>query len=212
MLIDAHDNRKILENTIKTKIFFENNPSFLLNKLKSDGLLSYIPELSALASCPQDPIYHPEGDVWTHTMMVVDIAAELSKYLDNDNKRKSLILSALLHDIAKPFTLTFEKNKFRAIMHEFVATKIIKILLEKLKFNESIINSCISLVKFHLIPASFYKDKVHIKKKNILNVMQKVDFELLLLLAEADMRGKGNIKVNETPKEIIWIRNIINNF
>ena len=52
-------------------------PSIGLKAVKQLGVLNYFPELKALIGVPQDPKWHPEGDVWTHTLMVLDEAARL---------------------------------------------------------------------------------------------------------------------------------------
>lgn len=64
------------------------------------------PELQALMGCPQDKIWHPEGDVWTHTIMVVEEAAKLR----TGDREHDLVLmfAALCHDLGKPATTTFE--------------------------------------------------------------------------------------------------------
>lgn len=208
MIFFSLDNIKTLENAIKSEIFNCFKPSLLLNKLKTEGMLAYIPEFQALASCPQDPEYHPEGSVWTHTLQVIDNAMILSEKYKNDDMRKSLILSALLHDIAKPFTLEFKKNKLRAIKHDYVGANIAKNLLEKLQFNELIIKNVVSLIKNHLIPAQFYRDKNHIKKSSFLNIMSRVDVNMLLDLATADLSGR-DIIYSTPPREIIWFKNEI---
>ena len=52
-------------------------PSLGFRVLEDTGLLRFFPELDALRGVPQDPEWHPEGDVWTHTLMVLDVAASL---------------------------------------------------------------------------------------------------------------------------------------
>lgn len=200
------NNIKTLEKAIKSDIFLLKNPSSLLNDLKITGILAYITELQALASCPQDPAFHPEGNVWVHTLKVVDFAAELTKNIDDNVSRKSLILSALLHDIAKPFTLDFSKKKLRAIKHDYTGANIAKNILDKLQFNELIIKNVVSLIKNHLIPAQFYHDRKNIKKSSFLKIMSRVKIDLLLLLAEADLRGRS-ISYGNPPKEITWFKN-----
>jgi tRNA nucleotidyltransferase (CCA-adding enzyme) len=77
-----------------------------LQQLQAMDLLRFFPELAAMADTPQDPIWHPEGDVWTHTLMVVDEAAKLR----TDDREHNLVLmfAALCHDMGKPLTITFE--------------------------------------------------------------------------------------------------------
>src|SRR6185295_9509092 len=78
-------------------------PSHALNDALTRGDLASHPELTALVGVQQDPKWHPEGDVWTHTLMVVDKAWELAraKALPRDQALQ-LLLGALTHDFGKP--------------------------------------------------------------------------------------------------------------
>ncbi|MHD0644966.1 AAA family ATPase [Pseudomonas aeruginosa] len=71
--------------------------------------LEAIPDLHALATTPQDPVHHAEGDVWTHTKMVVEALVNGDAYREaNADERFTLFMSALLHDISKPSTTEIE--------------------------------------------------------------------------------------------------------
>src|SRR5438552_777246 len=80
----------------------------------SQRLYDIFPEFEAMARCPQDPIWHAEGDVLIHTQMVIDAAlseieaaTDLSPNLPPDlprSLRQSIYLAALLHDVGKPST------------------------------------------------------------------------------------------------------------
>ncbi len=75
------------------------------------------PELHALIECPQDPEWHPEGDVWIHTLMVVDGARQRIDDLPMP-KQNAVMLGALLHDVGKPSTTAFEDGRIRSRGHE----------------------------------------------------------------------------------------------
>ena len=77
-------------------------PSIGLKAAKQLGVLNYFPELKALIGVPQDPKWHPEGDVWTHTLMVLDEAARLRTGIEK--KDMVLMFGALCHDFGKPLT------------------------------------------------------------------------------------------------------------
>ena len=92
-------------------------PSVGLELMREWGIIErYFPELHALISVPQDAKWHPEGDVWVHTMMVVDEMArelkrkrEKGKEKEEDEKQQlKLLFSALCHDFGKPLTTTIE--------------------------------------------------------------------------------------------------------
>src|SRR6185503_78226 len=65
-----------------------------------------VPELLPLVGCEQEPEWHPEGDVWTHTLMVIDKARELNGDLDRP-RRVTIMLGAVCHDLGKPPTTAF---------------------------------------------------------------------------------------------------------
>jgi tRNA nucleotidyltransferase (CCA-adding enzyme) len=201
---------KKIELFLIKNLFIEENPSLLLKTLKLDGDLTFIPELNALSSTPQDPLFHPEGDVFTHTLMVLDKAVELSKDL-SEIDRKSLLLSAIFHDIAKPVTTIYYNGRIRSPKHDSLGEKITERILRKLKFDELIIKKVCSLIKFHLISTHFYRNKDEIKAKSIRKIINNVDIDFLLLLAEADYQGRNideNEKLNGSPA-VKWLKSKI---
>src|SRR5260370_37679234 len=77
------------------------------------------PELLPLAETPQDPEWHPEGDVWTHTLQVIDEAAGLIDDLAGDQPRAiTVMLAALCHDLGKASTTKQEYGLIRSPGHE----------------------------------------------------------------------------------------------
>ncbi len=93
-------------------------PSAGLVFLQQCGWLAVFPELAALDGCPQDPAWHPEGDVWTHTRLVTDEAVRVAwrDGLDEDD-RTVLVLAALCHDLGKPETTRIEGDRVRSPGH-----------------------------------------------------------------------------------------------
>jgi len=86
-------------------------PSKGLSALKESHWLSLYPELEALIDCPQDAYWHPEGDVWKHTLQVCDQAAQISvRQSLSTQQREYLILAALCHDLGKPSTTITGSN------------------------------------------------------------------------------------------------------
>ncbi len=72
-----------------------------------------IPEMAALAGCPQEPEWHPEGDVWVHTLMVVDEMRAAIDDLDRA-RRLTMMLGAVCHDFGKPPTTAFIDGRIRS--------------------------------------------------------------------------------------------------
>ncbi|MDQ6979156.1 MAG: HD domain-containing protein, partial [Mariprofundaceae bacterium] len=80
-------------------------PSYGLQALHDSGWLAHYPQLQAMQGCAQEPRWHPEGDVWTHTSLVVDQMAAIAQQRGLPEEEQSILcFAALLHDIAKPLT------------------------------------------------------------------------------------------------------------
>ena len=90
-------------------------PSRGLEFLRHTALLRFFPELAALVGVAQDHEWHPEGDVWTHTMMVIDAAARLRQQDDDD---LALMLGALCHDLGKPASTVQQRGRIRSPSHD----------------------------------------------------------------------------------------------
>ena len=75
------------------------------------------PELQALAGCPQEPEWHPEGDVWVHTLQVIDQARTRIDDLPRP-QQIAVMLGAVCHDLGKPATTAFIDGRIRSIDHE----------------------------------------------------------------------------------------------
>ena len=151
----------LIENVAKERIAREMNKileqcdSFVFKQLNHYGLLKYIiPELEASIGCEQPPQFHPEGDVWTHTMIVFDYMKTLDPELE-------CLWAALLHDIGKPPTALYdEKDKrWRFNNHDIEGTKITRDILTRLKFSCHFIDRVCDLVANHMRFANVEKMK-----------------------------------------------------
>ena len=92
-------------------------PSRGLSFLRDCGWLRFYPELAALPGVPQDPVFHPEGDVWTHTLLALDAAVALRRGDRDDDL--AVAVSALCHDLGKPaVTARGDDGRWHAYDHE----------------------------------------------------------------------------------------------
>ena len=163
----------------------------LMRKL---GILQrYFPELYALIDVQQSPKWHPEGDVWVHTLMTVDEMAILCKSdspLFENNKQKLKFLFAILcHDLGKALTTTIDaEGNIRAIGHESTGLPLTKTLMYRLMDEHDFIESLLPLVEHHLKPSQFYAAKS--SDKAIRRLATKVNIEELVMVAKADFLGR----------------------
>lgn len=115
-----------------------------LDLLDASGLLTHIiPEMEALKGCDQPPQFHPEGDVWVHTRLMLSLLPEVVS--------TPLVLSVLLHDIAKPATRTIdETGRIRFNGHDDLGATMTGEILRRLKFPNDIIDDTVEAVLHHM--------------------------------------------------------------
>ena len=190
------------------KLFLKSSkPSIGFELLKNLGVLKYFPELKALISCVQDPIYHPEGDVWIHTMMCLD---ELSRILKEENivdeyRKLYLFYAILCHDFGKPFCTKEINGKITSHKHESLGIEPTISFLSKLTNEKKFIEIVSSLVKNHLIPFQLYLAESSLKAIKRLSL--KVNIEDLCLVCLADCLGRTIPDKEKCPKATSWVLN-----
>lgn len=165
-------------------------PSEYLIFLRSKSYISYLPELSSLIGTPQDPVWHPEGDVWTHTLMVIDKASEFRNefyYLDDFG---AFMLGALCHDFGKPYTTLWDKGRWRSPKHDIIGLIPTATFLNKLGINEDIKKVVFAYVLEHLKPMQLYKTRDSITDAAIIKLQNRINIPNLIMLAKADHYGR----------------------
>lgn len=174
---------------LKKLLLLSPQPSVGLKYLENTGLLKQLhPQLSILIGCRQEPKHHPEGDVWEHTLQVVDKAANLKTRAKNP---VALMWAALLHDIGKPPTTKRSKDKITAYGHDIAGAKLAATFLQDLLCSKTLIQDVAALVREHMHPVLLYKQKENVSDKAIRKLVNRVDLMELLLLSEADFLGRG---------------------
>lgn len=153
-----------------------------------------LPELVPLAACPQDPEWHPEGDVWTHTLMVVDQARTRIDDLAR-GPAIAIMVAALCHDIAKPQTTIVVDGRIRSPGHEEAGVEPTTRVLDRLNLHSidgfDVRGAVLGMVAQHLKPSAFHKAPKRVSDGAFRRLAQKVDLELLVRLARSDCHGRG---------------------
>jgi putative nucleotidyltransferase with HDIG domain len=143
----------------------------------------------AMAACPQDVIHHAEGDVATHTRMVVEEMLALPAFAERtDAERAVLLLAALLHDIGKPDTTREEDGRITARGHSVRGEVMTRRLLWTNDIPFALREQVTALIRFHQHP--FWLIEREDAKYQALRISQSARCDLLAILAEADMRGR----------------------
>ncbi|MEM8933172.1 MAG: HD domain-containing protein, partial [Acidobacteriota bacterium] len=122
--------------------------------LRASGWLVHFPELAALVHCPQDPEWHPEGDVWTHTAHVLDAFAE--HRLGDATEDLVVGLACLCHDFGKPATTHFVDGRWRSPNHEAIGDPPTRAFLGRMTDQRDLIEAIVPLVREHLKPIQLY--------------------------------------------------------
>jgi tRNA nucleotidyltransferase (CCA-adding enzyme) len=154
------------------------------------------PELKALVDCPQEPEWHPEGDVWVHTLLVIDQARQRIEDLDHPRK-VTVMLGAVCHDVGKPPTTAVIDGRIRSMEHEQAGLEPAGALLDRLNIHTiggfDVRAQVLGIVAHHLKPLAFFKSATPVGDGAFRRLAQKVDLELLARVAESDSLGRtGN--------------------
>jgi tRNA nucleotidyltransferase (CCA-adding enzyme) len=155
-----------------------------------------LPEMHALIDCPQEPEWHPEGDVWIHTLMVIDEARRRNGDLDRP-RLAAVMLSAVCHDFGKPLTTAVIDGRIRSLGHEEAGVPPATAFLDRLNVNSlddfDVRTQVLAITAHHLKPGAFYKVRDTLTDGAFRRLAQKVDMELLARVAKADCCGRtGN--------------------
>ena len=161
--------------------------------MELDVVGKLFPELQALSGCPQEPEWHPEGDVWVHTLQVIDQARLRVDDLSRP-QRLTMMLGAVCHDFGKPRTTAFIDGRLRSIDHEAQGVEPAAQFLDRLNVHSidgyDVRQQVLGLVVQHLKPGMWFKTRDEVGDGAFRRLAQKVDLELLARLATSDCLGR----------------------
>ncbi len=151
------------------------------------------PELASLVGCPQDPEWHPEGDVWTHTLLVIDCARALASGLDRP-RALAVLYGAVCHDFGKPLTTAIIDGRLRSPNHEALGVPPAEAFLDRVHVHTidgfDVRAQVLGMVQHHLAPGMWHKAPSPVGDGAFRRLARKVDLELLAMLARADCEGR----------------------
>lgn len=162
-------------------------PSIFFEMLRNmDQLDVWFPELKSLIGIEQNPKYHTEGDVWVHTMMVLDQAAKLREYATNC---LGFMLSALCHDYGKAICTEIIKGEIHCYGHETAGLPLVKAFMNRITNEVSLTKYVLNMAEYHMKPNALAAQGASVKSTNKM-FDASIDPEGLLCLAISDGLGK----------------------
>ena len=170
---------KALLKAYKPSVFFE-------NLRKMNQLDYWFKELKDIIGVQQNPQFHAEGDVWTHTMMVLDEAA---KYRDKAENPKGFMLAALCHDYGKAICTEVVDGRIRSIGHETKGLPLVEAFLNRITTETKLINYVLNLCALHMKPNALAGMNAGVKSINKM-FDQAQDPTALVYMAMADNYGR----------------------
>lgn len=172
-------------------------PSLGLHFLKDTEWIKHFPELNALVGCAQEPEWHPEGDVWTHTLQCMDAFAETRT---GDELEDVIVgLAVLCHDLGKPATTAFSDGRIRSLGHEEAGDAPTRSFLARMTNQDDLVESVVPLVAHHLKPQELYRAKAG--DSAIRRLARKVKrIDRLVRIAKADQMGRFPMVCGDFPE------------
>ena len=187
-----HLPRERIEGELKKALLKADRPSVFFAVLRQmDQLDHWFPELKALIGVPQNPVYHAEGDVWNHTMMVLDQAAKLR---DRTANPYWFLLAAVTHDLGKAVCTEERNGVLHAYQHETLGLPLAEAFLQRITRETRLTEYVLNLVQYHMKPNTVASVR-SAEKVTSRMFDQSVDPEGLICLALADDRGR----ITRTP-------------
>lgn len=186
-------NKKTLFNEITVHLLEDEKPSNYLNTLIESGQLSEYPfsMLEDLKRTEQSAKHHPEGNVWNHTMLVVDQAA---MYKNSSKDPKIFMWAALLHDLGKAPTTKLRKGRWTSYDHDRVGEELGRKFLIEFTEDENFINKILPYIRWHM--QSLYVNN-KLPFQDIPAMLKEIEIDEIALLCYCDRMGRTYLKKEE---------------
>lgn len=178
---------------IEQHLLNDSKPSIYLEETLNSKKLDNYPFLmiKELQEVDQNPKFHPEGNVFIHTMMVID---EGAKVRERSLNKRAFMWALLLHDIGKKPTTKIRKGKLTSYNHDIVGADMVRKFLSHFNEEESFIEEVRALVRWHM--QSLFVTK-NLKYQNVDAMLEEVNVNDIVLISLSDRLGRGNLKSNE---------------
>jgi tRNA nucleotidyltransferase (CCA-adding enzyme) len=152
------------------------------------GALRIFPEIGNLRGVPQDPIWHPEGDVMVHTALCLDAAVLLREQMEDPWVE---MLAVLCHDLGKAVTTVFESGRWRCPAHDVRGEPLAQQFLRRITRQQGIAVRVCELVREHLRPSQLFLARQQVRPAAIRRLATRVPIPALVRVAWADAAGRA---------------------
>lgn len=201
------------------------HPTIGLDFLIRCGWIDFYPELKSMIGCRQSPQWHPEGDVWTHTMLSLDAAVKYRT--GNEYDDLCLMLAVLLHDVGKPLTTTVDSSgKISSIGHPEAGAPIAYKWVQSIWNRNDLAEQVSLLVRYHMDPffmvkgnardAAYRRLAIAVKRMDLLHIVGCCDMlgitrpDITLMYMDAFQARINELAVKDSvPKPIILGRHLM---
>ncbi|SHH08239.1 HDIG domain-containing protein [Thermosyntropha lipolytica DSM 11003] len=176
----------------------DDRPAVFIDKLDREGILKRVEPFNLLVQLKkveQDEKHHPEGNVWNHTLLVVDEAA---KRRSLSREPRAFMWGALLHDLGKLRTTAVRKGRITAYDHDKIGGIMAEEFLSHFELEEKLVLRIVSLVKWHMQVLFVVKG---LPFAAVEDMLQEIEAEEVALLALCDRLGRGGLTEEIKEKE-----------
>ena len=196
---------------IEKHLLNDDKPSNYIKEALKKHLLDNYPfsMIKELQEVGQNPKYHPEGNVFIHTMMVID---EGVKSREKSKNKRAFMWALLLHDIGKKPTTKLRKGRLTSYDHDSVGADMVTKFFTCFNEEEEFVNEVRGLVRWHMQSLFVTKD---MKFQSIGDMVKDVDVDEIVLVSLSDRLGRGGLddkEVKETKNQMNMFKDTISNF
>jgi len=177
-----------VENEWKRMLLESDAPGHGLLVMEEVGALRLQPEIAAMRGVPQDPIWHPEGDVLHHSALALNAGASIRGQMDDPWVE---MLAILCHDLGKAPETLFARGRWRSPMHDESGAELTRSCLARLSTSPAVAEQVVPLVKEHLRPAQLYAVRDQVKASALRRLAARVSIPALVRIAWADGAGRA---------------------
>ncbi|MGE4484723.1 MAG: HDIG domain-containing metalloprotein [Oscillospiraceae bacterium] len=188
---------KLYQN-INDHILLDNQPSGYLNTVYCNPLFRQKPFdlLYRLKETEQSAKHHPEGNVWNHTLLVLDEAAAVRTKSKN---QQAFMWAALLHDIGKPLATEIRNGRVTAYDHDKIGAGLAKEFLKIFTDDSNFIQDVTQLIRYHMQILFVVND---LPFADVRGMIANTDIEEVALLGLCDRLGRAGCNRRREEKNI----------